>query len=270
MKEWLAYFFGAGDTTEFHTFGIEHLIPILLLGGGIFCIYKFRNQIRSLKWEKNICLALAFIAIVCEMSYFWRLVGVPSLNANPHEHLPITVCGWAVIFCSYLAVTKNQTLFDIAYFWLFSGTIFALITPAVLSYCGPTRFRYYQFWCEHMIGYIIIFYMIFVHKMRPTVKSAFKSYGVFAVLAGIAYFANKLLGPGANYLFMAETEDAASILDILPKNFAVRVLVMASIITIFFVLAYLPWYFKDRKARRTKMAVCDLNEPAMTGTSNIK
>ncbi len=254
MKEWIAYFFGQGEVVEFEHFSLAHFLPIVLLAGIIFCIYRFREQLRGAKFEKNIALTLAFVAIVCEMSYFWRLVGVPSLGANPVEHLPITVCGWAVIFCSFLVVTKNQTLFDIAYFWLFSGTVFALITPTVISYCGPTRFRYYQFWCEHMIGYIIIFYMIFVHKMRPTLRSAVKSYGAFAVLALIAYFANRMLGPGANYLFMAEPESTPSILDILPPNFAIRILVMAGIITLMFALAYLPWYLIDKKKKKNEIS----------------
>ncbi len=250
MKERIAYFFGQGEEIEFRNFTVAHFLPIVVLGVIIFLIYKFREQIRNFKHERSIALALAFLAIICEFSYFWRLVGVPSLGANPVEHLPITVCGWSVIFCSYLAVTKNQTLFDISYFWLFSGTVFALITPTVISYCGPTRFRYYQFWGEHTIGYIVIFYMMFVHKMRPTIKSAIKSYSVFAILAVIAYSANRMLGPGANYLFMAEPEATPSILDILPPNFAVRVVVMASIITAMYVLAYLPWFFKDRKAKK--------------------
>ena len=190
--------------------------------------------------------------IITEMSYFWRLVGVESLNANAKEHLPITVCGWAVVFCSYLVVTKSQSLFDISYFWLFSGTIFALITPTVISYCGPTRFRYYQFWFEHTLGYVAIFYMIFVHKMRPNIKSIVKSYAWLAVLATVAFFTNKMLGPGANYLFMAELEETKSILNYLPQNFALRVFVMALIVTVFFVLSYLPWYFKDRKQAKLK------------------
>ena len=45
--------------------------------------------------------------IITEMSYFWRLVGVESLGANPIDHLPITVCGWAVIFCSNLVLSKG-------------------------------------------------------------------------------------------------------------------------------------------------------------------
>ena len=217
-------------------------------------IYRYREQIRAFKREETIRWVLAFSMIVSEMSYFWRLVGVPALNPTPIDHLPITVCGWAIVFSSYMVLTKSQSLFDIVYFWLFSGTIFALITPTVITYTGPTRFRYYQFWLEHTLGYIGIFYMIFVHKMRPTIKSAIKSYSALVVLAGIAFFANSVLGPGANYLFMAKPEDTPSILDILPPVYAVRILIMAVVVTLMFCLAYLPWFLKDRKARRALAA----------------
>ncbi len=250
MREFFHYFFGKGETEEFKTFGFTHFLPIILMIAIIVLIYKFRENIREYKNEKTICMVMAFIMIITEMSYFWRLVGVPDLNPNPVDHLPITICGWGIIFSSYMMVTKSQSLFDIVYFWLFSGTLFALITPTVITYTGPTRFRYYQFWLEHTMGYIGIFYMIFVHRMRPTVKSAVKSYAVFAVMAGIAYFANIVIGPGANYLFMARPEDTPSILDILPSNFIIRLLIMALVVTVMYALAYLPWYLMDKKAKK--------------------
>ena len=123
------------------------------------------------------------------------------------------------------------------------------MTPTVITFTGPTRFRYYQFWLEHTLGYIAVFYMIFVHKMRPTIKSAIKAYGALWALAAVAYYANRLIGPGANYLFMARPEDTPSILDILPPNFALRLLVMAAAVTTLFALSYLPWFLKDRKAK---------------------
>ena len=93
--------------------------------------------------------------------------------------------------------------------------------------------------------------MIFVHKMRPNRKSIVKAYVGLAILAVVAYFANRLLGPGANYLFMARPEDTPSILDILPPNFALRLLIMAGAITLLFVLAYLPWYIMDKKKAKS-------------------
>ncbi len=249
MKHFLHEFFGQGDEVEFTNFSLAHFLPILLMVALILLISRYREQIRASKHEQKLRFALAFTMIISEMSYFWRLVAIPELEPNPVDHLPITVCGWVVIFGSYMVLTKSQALFDVCYFWLFSGTVFALITPTVITYTGPLRFRYYQFWLEHTLGYIVVFYMIFVHKMRPTLRSFARAYVALGILAAIAYAANTIIGPGANYLFMAKPEDTPSILDVLPPNFALRLLIMAAAITLMFVLAYLPWYLIDRRAR---------------------
>lgn len=250
MKEFLSYFLGQGTEVEFTNFTPAHFAPILVVALVIFAIYRFRDTLRGSRCDKFLRYLIAFALIFSEMSYYWRLVAIPSLGPNPVDHLPITVCGWAVVFASYMVIGKSQTLFDISYFWLLCGSIFALITPTVISYTGPTRFRYYQFWAEHTLGYVAVFYMIFVHQMRPTFKSAVKAYAALIMLALIAYWANQLIGPGANYLFLAKPEDTPSILDILPPNFVLRVAIMAAAITTLFGLAYLPWYLKDRKAQK--------------------
>lgn len=250
MLDFCRYFFGQGDTIEFENFTLAHFLPILVAAGIIYLIYRFRNSIRDLKHEINFRYVLAFMMIICEMSYFWRLVAMPSLGANPVDHLPITVCGWGIVFGSYMLIGKAQSLFDICYFWTFSGSIFALITPTVISYAGPTRYRYYQFWGEHLFGYIALFYMIFVHKIRPTWKSFLRAYILIGILAVIAFIANNMLGPGANYLFMAEPESTPSILDILPPNYALRVFVMAAVITLMFFLSYLPWLIMDKRKQK--------------------
>lgn len=258
MKAFFQYFFGKGETVEFQNFTLAHFLPILLAAGLIVLIYFRRDQIRTCKCEKSYRYILAFALIVCEMSYYWRLVGMPALNPNAVDNLPITVCGWVVIFASFLVIGKSQTLFDICYFWLFSGTIFALVTPTVITYTGPTRYRYYQFWLEHLLGYVAVFYMIFIHGMRPTVKSAIKAYIALVALAGIAAFANNLIGPGANYLFMAKPEDTPSILDILPPNYTLRILIMAAVVTFMFFLAYFPWLIKDIKQKKALAAAAQV------------
>ena len=248
MRDFIRYFFGAGMEVEFRNFTLAHLLPILVAAGVIFLIWRFRKQLQTCKHEGYFRYALAFMLIVSEMSYYWRLIGMPELGPNPIDHLPITVCGWAVVFASYMIVGKSQKLFDIVYFWIFAGSIFALITPTVITYTGPSRFRYYQFWAEHLLGYVAIFYMIFVHGMRPTMKSAIRSWVYLAVLGVIAFFTNRYLGPGANYLFLAKPEAAPSVLDILPPNFFLRSFIIAAVITALFGVAYLPWHLKDKKA----------------------
>ena len=263
MENFFKHFFGAGDPAdgyEFRNFSIAHFLPIIIAIGVIFLVYKFRGKIASVKGEEKIRLGLALTLIITEMSYFWRLVGVPSLNANPYEHLPITVCGWVIIFGSFMLTTKNKTLFDICYFWVFAGTIFALITPTVINYAGPTRFRFYQFWLEHLLGYLAVFYMIFVHKTRPSIKSIFKAYAFLAVLGFVAIFANNLLAgypefdpelyDAPNYLFMAKGEAQSPILEILPSNYVVRVIVMGAVVALLFFISYLPWLIMDIRAKK--------------------
>jgi len=247
MKTFFSYFFGEGTAPEFALFTPAHFAPILLMLAVIWLIYRSREALRGWKREESLRYILAFALIISDMAYYWRLVGVPALGANPVDNLPIGVCGWAVIFCSFMMVGKSQRLFDIAYFWLLSGSLFALLTPTPLTYTGPTRFRYYQFWAEHTLGYIAIFYMIFVHNMRPTVRSILRSYIALVVMAVIAYNVNTML-PGANYLYLARPEAAPSVLDILPPNFLLRLAIIVAVITLLFLLAYLPWYLKDRKA----------------------
>ena len=248
MKELITYFFGQGETQEFFLFSPAHLAPILLMLATIFLIRKNAGRLRGWKHEEAIRYVLAFALICSEMGYYWRLVGMPELGPNPVDHLPIAVCGWAAIFCSYMVIGKTQLLFDISYFWLLSGSVFALLTPTPLTYCGPTRFRYYQFWMEHTLGYVAIFYMIFVHGMRPNRRSMVRSYVSLLALTAFAYWVNQLL-PGANYLYMARPEAAPSVLDILPPNFLLRFMVMIAVITAMFGLAYSPWYLKDKKAK---------------------
>ena len=245
MKEFFIYFFGEGTQPEFSLFTPAHFAPVLLMITTIMLIRRFRKQIRCSRYEETLRYILAFALIICDMSYYWRLVGMPSLHPGPVENLPIGVCGWAVILCSYMLVGKKQFLFDISYFWLLSGSLFALITPTPLTYTGITRFRYYQFWLEHTLGYVAIFYMIFVHGMRPTVRSAIRSYVALWGMAAIAYWVNQMI-PGANYLYMARPEAAPSVLDILPANFALRTSIIVAVITVMYVLAYYPWMMKDK------------------------
>lgn len=248
MKDWLVYFFGAGDQVEFSLFTPAHVAPILTMLAVIYLIYRNQDRIRSSRYEEKLRYVLGFALIICDMSYYWRLAAAPWLAAGPVENLPIGVCGWSVIFCSFMMVGKNQKLFDIVYFWLLSGSLFALLTPTPITYTGPTRFRYYQFWLEHTLGYIAVFYMIFVHKMRPNVRSVIRSYTALWAMSLLAMWVNNMI-PGANYLYMARPESAPSVLDILPPHFGLRLTVMVSVITLMFGLAYLPWYRKDKKQK---------------------
>ncbi|MBE6925840.1 MAG: hypothetical protein E7461_03255 [Ruminococcaceae bacterium] len=94
MKDFLIYFLGEGETPEFKYFTLAHFMPILVAAAVIFLIYRYRKGIAAWKHESTLRHILAFILILSDMTFYWRLVALPELGPNPIEHLPISVCGW--------------------------------------------------------------------------------------------------------------------------------------------------------------------------------
>ena len=52
MLEFLSYFFGKGESVEFTNFTVAHFMPIIIVVGIIFLIYRFRKNISDMKNEK--------------------------------------------------------------------------------------------------------------------------------------------------------------------------------------------------------------------------
>jgi uncharacterized membrane protein YwaF len=143
-------------------------------------------------------------------------------------------CGILLAIALPLAIFYYETIFCIST----SGTYFAVGTWSrllfSLAYGG------------------LAFLVISLLKKGNLIRIAMTF--ALAVLAGIAYFANVVIGPGANYLFMARPESTPSILDILPSNFALRLLIMGLVVTLMFFLSYLPWLIKDVRAKKKVIA----------------
>lgn len=236
-------FFDHGVPGEFSYFSLAHFIPLLVMGVLIYLSYRFRHELKNWKHEYNLRIIMAFILLLSDNAYFWHKMYIGADIAN---HLPVTVCGWATIMSAFLLLTKKQGIFDVVYFFVLAGSINALITPAVIIDNGPTHFRYYQFWTQHTMIFIATFYMLFVHGMRVNFKSMVKSFAVLVFLAILAIYVNANI-EGANYLFLATTEAGDSVLNFLPSNLGLRLLIMGAVIGTLYFLAYLPWIFINKK-----------------------
>jgi hypothetical integral membrane protein (TIGR02206 family) len=213
--------------------------------GLIYLLYRYGSKLREWKHEETLRIVFAIVLLLSDMSYFWHKMYIGADIAN---HLPVTVCGWAAVMGSFMLMTKKQWFFDVVYFFVLAGSINALITPAVIVDNGPTHFRYYQFWVEHTGIFISVFYMLFVFQYKINLRSLTRSAGMLLVLTALALYVNANI-EGANYLFLATTEAGESVLDFLPSNLALRMLLMGSIIGVLYGLAYLPWVFLSKQDR---------------------
>ena len=245
MKTYVSFFsegfFGYSNEQDFFIGSIWHILPIIIMILVIYLIHKYRKEIKNFKYETSVRYILAFTMMIVEMSYFWRLlyVGAQGKYYTMLVYLPIQMCQWGLIICIFTILSKNKKLFSINYFitLLFAGI--ALIYPKVITYTGPRYYRYYQFWLEHILPIICVFYLMFVHDMKPDYKGIYRTFIITLPLIVLAIIANSQI-EGAEYLYL--TMD----LPVLPQGQIIRALMLILIAIGICHLMYLPFYNKKK------------------------
>lgn len=256
-------FFGYSLEPVFEEFSLAHIVPILLLVGAILLVYRFRANIAAWKGEETLRFALGALLILNEGFYYWRLLYVGNGGAAALDpmltYLPLQVCEWSAYIAAFMLMKKSRHLFDICYYVCLTLGAIPLITPAVITYAGPTYARYYQFWIEHLIPIFAVFYMMFVHGFRANYRRAYKPLAVLSVLCAVAIIANINI-EGANFMYLAKGTAGDSIANILPQNIWVRLGLYAVILAVLFFLVSLPHIIPEIKAYRAKKQAV-ANEP---------
>lgn len=246
-------FFGYSETPVFEYFSLAHLAPIILLGIGIFLVYRYREKLRSWKYEDAFRSLMGVLLIFNECSYYWRLlyVGNSQDGTQMMTFLPLEVCEWTAYIAAFMLLKKNRHLYDIAFYITLTLGLIPLVTPAVLTRVGPAHFRYYSFWIEHTLPMLGVFYMTFVHGFRPDFRKIYKPIAMLSILACFAIYANLNI-PDANYMYLAAGTAGDSLANILPANIGARLVVAFGIICVLFTLVSLPQIIKEIKQKRTE------------------
>ena len=230
-------FFGYSDNNDFQFGSIWHFLPIILMIITIVFIYIYRKQIKNYKYETSVRYILAFVMLFIEMSFFWRLsyVGTQGAADNMLGYLPLQMCQWGLIISVFTLISKNKKLFSINFFITLLFASIALAYPLVIRNAGPTYYRYYQFWLEHTLPIISVFYLMFVHGLKLEYKGIYRTLAFIIPLAIICMVANDNI-PNANYLYLK--------LDVpfLPDGQINRVVILTFIVILIFHLMYLIYY----------------------------
>lgn len=262
-------FFGYSLEQDFSYWSIWHFLPILLLGVAIYLTYRYRDKLRAWKWEDHFTTILGVIVILNEAFYYWRLLYVGNGgSSDPKQlitYLPLQVCEWSAYLCAFMLLKKNRHLFDICFYITLTLGLIPLVTPAVIMQTGPLYARYYQFWLEHLLPIYGVFYMMFVHGMRPDYKKVYKPLGVLSLLTVLAIIANKNI-EGANFMYMSDTTAGDSLANILPQNIWLRLLVGIAIVVVLFTLISLPQIIGDIKRHKRAAVATASQEDTPTET----
>lgn len=231
-------FFGLSSEVVFKPFSFAHFVPILLAVAAIILIWKKREAIRQWKGENTFRFVYAFIMIICEMSYFWRLQYVgPGMDDDTTMmgFLPLQVCQWTLILTTFMMMSKSKRLFSMSFFMTMSVGLLPLFVPAVISYTGPTYYRYYQFWGEHLLPIVGMFYMMFVHGFEAKPSGIPMTLGFLVLLALPCIYFNEHF-EDAEYMYLKHS--TYSTLNFLPESPYLTLLVLMAAVLLLLGLTY--------------------------------
>ncbi len=151
------------------------------------------------------------------------------------DSLPLALCRINEFLVIYMLLKRSYRVFEIAYF-LAIGSVFALLTPDLPV--GFPDVRFLLFFVSHGLSVLAVLYGIFGYGFRPTLRSVGRVFIFLASYTVLIAILNLLLD--ANYLFLMEKPEGASVLDYLGP-WPVYVFAMIGMAVVLCLLCYLPF-----------------------------
>lgn len=229
-------FFAANDSQPFFAYSSYHMAALLVFGLAVAVLYMSRRWIRQERRSRFMRYGLIAVLAASEIALnVWYVAEDVYSAANT---LPLELCSISLYMCIAMLLLRSRAIFQIVYFTGIGGALQALLTPA-LFYNFP-HFRFIEFFAAHIAIILAVLYMVWVERLRPTLKSIFVTLGFLNVLLVFVFVVNTVTG--GNYMFLAGKPETPSLLDFLgPYPF--YLLSLEAVALVIFFLLYLPFAF---------------------------
>ena len=212
----------------------QHIIPILFaIGFTVFLVKYSKKHFNESQKQKAVHYLGWMVSATLIGFHLYRIL---FSNYNFKTDLPLYLCSLMALLIPFFTHYRKYWMFEILVFWIIGGTLQAVITPDITN--GFPSFDYFRYWVVHLGLLSIIFYFVFELKMKPTLRSVFKSFLALQVYVVLMIVLNVLLD--ANYFYLNEKPKSATILDYFGE-WPYYILVGQLIIIPLFLLIYLPF-----------------------------
>jgi len=230
------FFFG--ENADFIPFSKQHiLISAIVITLGTILIYWAKKQSEQIQiLTGNVSASSISLTVI-----FGSILNIYKPDFNYQEDLPLHLCSFLALIIPVLSFTRKYIYYEILFFLILAGTLQSLITPSEYNFLNFTFFRY---WFVHSGLVIFMLYATFIYKMRPTLKSVFKSFIGMQVYMIIMFIINYMLG--SNYFYTNRKPNATTLLDVFGE-WPQYIFVVELIVIPFFLLIYLPFYLTRKK-----------------------
>ncbi len=222
---------------------------------GPLLLWVLSRHLESQRFARGICWFFASALVAAYVGTF--VIRVRDDAVDLQNILPMHLCDWALLATVVALLLRWQLCFELAYFWGLSGTVQALITPAVDT---TTAWRVFGFFVIHSVIPAGVLWLMFEFKMRPLRGAYWR-----VLLWSEVYLVAALLvnsATGANYGFLSERPSTRSLLDFFSDTHWIYVLQINLTGLVLFWLLDLPWQIARRRqaalARSGATGSCDV------------
>ena len=231
------YFFFS-ENADFVPFSGQHiLISAIVIVLGIILIYWAKKQSEQIQFlTGNIIASSISLTII-----FGSILNSYKQDFNYQEDLPLHLCSFLALVIPVLSFTRKFIYYEVFFFLILAGTLQSLITPSDYNFLNFTFFRY---WFVHSGLVLFMLYATFIYKMRPTLKSVFKSFIGMQFYMILMFIINYMLG--SNYFYTNRKPNATTLLDVFGE-WPQYIFVVELIVIPFFLLIYFPFYLTRKK-----------------------
>jgi hypothetical integral membrane protein (TIGR02206 family) len=227
------------DNNHFTPFTTQHLgVVLFLIFCGVALILWAKKQNKKTQTRVGNLLTISIATTII----FGTFLKIYKGDFNYQEDLPLHLCSFLGLTAPLLSLTKKFVYYEVFFFLVMAGTLQSVITPDQYNYLN---FPFFRYWFVHAGLVIFMMYATFVYKMRPTLKSVWKSFLGMQVYMLLMFVLNYFLG--SNYFYTNRKPDAATLLDLF-GDWPQYVFVVELIVIPYFLLIYLPFYLTRKKA----------------------
>ena len=245
----------AATSTMMPLFGPAHLIPIALLLGiiGLF-IYAKMSSMKTARQAK-IGQGLAWILFLNFPIYLVLQIYDGSVTWD--TALPLYPCPLASLMAPWLVRSRNQTLLNVIFYWVFAGTLQAVITPEI--YSTFPHYEYLYFWVCHAGLLALLCFLLINQEREPTRAGILPAFGWFNVMIAISAVVNVLTG--SNYYYLRAKPSVPTLIDYLGP-WPWYILGVEAVALVFFSLSFGIFWFVKKKLLVSSSAQCRSVLPA--------
>ena len=226
------------ENADFIPFSAQHiLISAIVITLSTTLIHWAKKQSEQIQFfTGNIIASSISLTVV-----FGSILNIYKPDFNYQEDLPLHLCSFLALVIPVLSFTRKYIYYEIFFFLILAGTLQSLITPSDYNFLN---FNFFRYWFVHSGLVLFMFYATFVYKMRPTIKSVFKSFIGMQFYMVLMFLINHLLG--SNYFYTNRKPDATTLLDVFGE-WPQYIFVVELIVIPFFLLIYFPFYLTRKK-----------------------